>query len=78
MEEVAFEGELYKLDHDDLVNLLCGTDPYCASTFLYKMDMGDLLTYNGGLNDYYKWNREAIKRLNEMEIYSLYLSLKAL
>lgn len=78
MESFASGGELYKLDHDDLVNLLCGSSAYRASTFLYKMDMCDLISYHGGFNDYYEWNREAVRRLNEMEIYSLYLSLKAL
>ena len=71
-------GELYRLDHEDLINLICGIDAGYASSFLYRMNMGELITHFGGFREYYKWNREAVGKLSEMEIYSLYLSLKAL
>lgn len=76
--ETDKHGELYRLEHEDLVNLLCGTNPYQASTFLNKTGMSDLITISGGPGERYEWNRKSVRKLSEMEIYSLYLSLREL
>lgn len=70
------DNNLYRLDHRDLVNLVCGMDPFYAKDYLWKVEMGDLLSYHGGFQDTYEWNRNLVAEMNEMELYSLYLSLK--
>lgn len=70
------ENNLYRLNHGDLVNLICGLNPSRARDYLLEAGMVDLLSYHGGFQDYYEWNRSSIAELNEMEIYSLYLSIR--
>jgi len=68
---------MYELDHSDLVNLICGLQwNYDVMSFLCKNDLSGLYTYCGGFNDDFNWNRSEVCNLNNMELYSLYLSLK--
>ena len=62
------------LDIDDLIALVVGKEPrYEAMVDLERRGLGN---YAGGFLDRWTWNRYALQKLEEGDLYGLHLFLK--
>lgn len=71
------EQMAYNLEHDDIVNMVCGLDVgYDGMHWLDKNGWKKLYHYYGGFDDRFSWNRGELKRLSDTELLPVYLAVK--
>lgn len=65
---------LIEVTIEDLASMICGTNP--DHEIIKELENKCLGYYHGGFNDYWSWNRYALLKKSEEELYELYKFVK--